>query len=135
MKFREFVNRRMTAAMAVPLLAIGGLWTVGAANGHLPFVSNPPASVQAATRSPGADSRGFSRVVKMVMPSVVNISSSRIQKASEMRGGRGAPEMDPLFPPILWRGIWPALQCSKRPAREEFGLGRDRESRRIRVNQ
>jgi serine protease Do len=55
------------------------------------------ASIKEATHSGSEDVRGYSRVVKEVLPAVVNISSSRVtkQETSGMQGGQ--PPMDPFF--------------------------------------
>src|ERR1035438_6303503 len=42
------------------------------------------------------DARGYSRVVKEVVPAVVNISSSRVTK-NETSGMQGQPSMDPFL--------------------------------------
>src|ERR1700676_2023485 len=69
---------------------------------------NPAATLKTVNRSEAAAGRGYSGVVKRVIPAVVNISSSRVVK-SEMGGGgmgrrgRGQGDqdqglgMDPFF--------------------------------------
>ena len=54
------------------------------------------ASIKEAGHSGSEDMRGYSRVVKEVLPAVVNISSSRVTK-QEATGMRGQPSMDPFF--------------------------------------
>jgi len=54
------------------------------------------ASIRVATPSGSEDARGYSRVVKEVVPAVVNVSSSRVTK-EETSGMRGQPSMDPFF--------------------------------------
>src|SRR5580698_9196430 len=59
---------------------------------------NPPATVKTATRSEAAAGRGYSAVVKRVIPAVVNISSSRVIKPeSGSKRNQQMPEMDPFF--------------------------------------
>jgi len=62
--------------------------------------TNPPATVKTAQRSEAAAGRGYSAVVKRVIPAVVNISSSRVIKpeAGSMRNQGQIPQgMDPFF--------------------------------------
>jgi serine protease Do len=54
------------------------------------------ASIKQATHSGSEDARGYSRVVKEVLPAVVNISSSRVTR-QETSGMQGQPSMDPFF--------------------------------------
>ena len=56
----------------------------------------PTASIKEAPHSGTEDTRGYSRVVKEVVPAVVNISSSRVTK-QETSGMQGQPQMDPFF--------------------------------------
>ncbi|MGD1091379.1 MAG: DegQ family serine endoprotease [Bryobacteraceae bacterium] len=59
---------------------------------------NPPATVKTATRSETAAGRGYSAVVKRVIPAVVNISSSRVVKPETSMRGQQVPQgMDPFF--------------------------------------
>ena len=95
-----FKNRRWLATVAVTTaLAVTGFLGVRAAT--LPRPENPAATVKTSPRSEAASRRGYSAVVKKVVPAVVNISSSRVVKneMSGMRGGQGQmPEgLDPFF--------------------------------------
>ncbi|HLX42191.1 MAG TPA: DegQ family serine endoprotease [Bryobacteraceae bacterium] len=96
-----FKSRRWLATAAVTTaLAVTGFLGVRAAT--LPHPDNPPANVKTAPRSEAASRRGYSAVVKKVVPAVVNISSSRVVK-NEMSGMRGQPQgempqgLDPFF--------------------------------------
>jgi serine protease Do len=84
-------------------LAVTGMFGVRAATTH---TDNPPATIKTAPRSPETARRGYSSVVKKVVPAVVNISSSRVIKndMTSMRGSRrGMPNdqdmqgLDPFF--------------------------------------
>ena len=95
--------KKGAAVMVGTLLAVTGL--VGAIAAH-PGSENPPATLKTAPRSPETARRGYSSVVKKVVPAVVNISSSRVitsQTMNGMRGQRGQqqmpdfPGMDPFF--------------------------------------
>jgi serine protease Do len=98
-----FKGRRWLATVAVTsALAVTGFLGVRAAT--LPRPENPPANIKTAPRSEAASRRGYSAMVKKVVPAVVNISSSRVVK-NEMSGMRGlhSPQgempqgLDPFF--------------------------------------
>ena len=108
---RNFLGNRTprwkkgAAVMVGTLLAVTGFIGVKAAEVH---GQNPPATIKTAPRSPEAARRGYSSIVKKVVPAVVNISSSRVVNTSSMNGMRGqrGPQMpgdqnmqgmDPLF--------------------------------------
>src|SRR6516164_3888609 len=55
--------------------------------------ANPPATVKVADASEGPSSSSFAPVVKKVLPSVVNISSSKVVKAAPQMDAR----LDPFF--------------------------------------
>lgn len=86
-------NKFLTFSLAATM-AVTGFFGVRAAT--LPRV-NPAASIKTASRSEAAAGRGYSAVVKRVVPAVVNISSSRVVKPEEnaMRGGPHG--LDPFF--------------------------------------
>lgn len=98
MRLREYMgSRRKAVVFAAAALTIGcalGVAAVTVAHPH----SGPwaPASIKVASYSGSEDTRGYSRVVKEVVPAVVNISSSRVTK-EETSGMRGQPSMDPFF--------------------------------------
>src|SRR5579872_1164853 len=70
--------RPRTAAVAVALaLALGGF---GIARANRIGSTNPPASVKLADANEGPSRTGFAPVVKKVLPTVVNISSSKVVK-------------------------------------------------------
>jgi serine protease Do len=69
------------AAVALgSLLAVTGFLGVRAAT---TLSNNPPATIKTAPRSPEAARRGYSGVVKRVVPAVVNISSTRMVGGDE----------------------------------------------------
>jgi serine protease Do len=76
----------------VATLALAGFYELGAAGVGQ---KNPPATVHATTRSEAASGRGYSGVVKKVLPAVVNISNSHVVKNET--GLEGAQGMDPFF--------------------------------------
>ena len=58
-----------------------------------------PASIKVASHSGTEDARGYSRVVKEVVPAVVNISSSRVSRQETGRM-QGLAADGPVFPPV-----------------------------------
>lgn len=88
MKFEFPKGRRwlMTASLAA-LVAVTGFYGIRAAE-------NPTPTVSMSTRSEAASGRGYSAVVKRVLPAVVNISSSKVVKQTALEGGQG---LDPFF--------------------------------------
>ena len=97
MRFGRYLrSRRKAVFLAAATLAIGcalGVAAVTAGDSHSgPW---PPASIRVAAHSGSEDARGYSRVVKEVLPAVVNISSSRV--ARQETGGMQGQPMDPFF--------------------------------------
>jgi len=64
--------------------------------------ANPPATLKLADPSEGASKTSFAPVVKAVLPSVVNISSSKVVKASAE--GMEQLQMDPMFRQFFGQG-------------------------------
>src|SRR5579871_6129118 len=97
MSTQFFHHRRSlaTVALATAMAVTGFLGLRAATVGH--NGNNPAPSVKVATRSEAAAGRGYSAVVKKVMPAVVNISSSKGIKADRQGGGFGQQEVDPFF--------------------------------------
>ena len=94
MKFGEFLGSRRKAVLFATA-SIGcalGVAAVTAAHHTGPW---PSASVKQAQRAGTEDVRGYSRVVKGVVPAVVNISSSRVTK--QETSGMRDQQMDPFF--------------------------------------
>lgn len=86
------ILRRPKAAAVAAVLAIGlgGLAVKGA---EQLGIINPPASMKVANADEGPSRNTFAPVVKRVLPTVVNIQSSRMVKTS-MQGGQ---DMEPFF--------------------------------------
>src|SRR3984957_6320576 len=88
MKSEFFRGRRSIATVAlVAALAVTGFYGLRAADNQAP-------TVKTALRSEAAAGRGYSAVVKRVVPAVVNISTSKMVKQTAMDMPEGA---DPLF--------------------------------------
>ena len=94
MNIKFFQGRRTlaTASMTVALAATG-MFVLGATEGKLPF-THPAPTLKMAPRSEAAAGRGYSAVVKRVLPAVVNISSSKVVKESVQEMPQG---LDPFF--------------------------------------
>ena len=88
MKFELSKGRRwLTTASLAALVAVTGFYGIRAAE-------NPTPTVSISTRSEAASGRGYSAVVKRVLPAVVNISSSKVVKQTALESGQG---LDPFF--------------------------------------
>src|SRR5579862_1680645 len=92
----RFVNSRRALGASVAVataLAVTGFLGLHAATAE----HNPPATIKTGPRSESAAHRGYSAVVKRVVPAVVNISSSRVVK-TDTRGFNGDDQgLDPFF--------------------------------------
>jgi serine protease Do len=88
MKSEFFRGRRWLATSAmVAALAVTGFYGLRAAE-------NPAPTIKTAARSEAAAGRGYSAVVKRVVPAVVNISSSKMVKQTAMEMPEGS---EPFF--------------------------------------
>jgi serine protease Do len=95
MKMEFFKGRRWLATVSVAtVLAVTGFYGLRAATlGKLGF-ENPAPTVKMVSRSEAAAGRGYSAVVKRVLPAVVNISSSKVVKQTALEIPQG---VDPFF--------------------------------------
>src|SRR5215471_18974139 len=87
---RSFIFSKPAAVVLGVLLGAAG---IGIAHTTQKAASNPPATVKVAEANEGPSKNSYAPVVKNVLPSVVNISSSKVVKAGPEAGG----QMDPLF--------------------------------------
>jgi serine protease Do len=103
----KFEIRRSVAVLAIVCASIGGglvaSYSIGQ-HGNVPvFVS----TAQAATVEPSGLAQSFSPVVKRTAPAVVNISTTKVIKASDQmqrRGRRGQqPQQNPFFDDPFFR--------------------------------
>jgi serine protease Do len=121
MKSTFFGGRRGLAAVSLTTaLALTGL--VAATTGHLPF-TGPRPTVKVAARSEAAAGRGYSSVVKRVLPAVVNISTSKVVKSdmSGINGMNGPQGLDPFFRQFFGDDFGRRFQVPKE--RREHALG------------
>src|SRR5580704_10796698 len=82
-----FRGRRWLATLSIATaLAVTGFYGLRAAE--------PGNTIKTATRSEAAAGRGYSAVVKRVLPAVVNVSTSKMVKQTAMEMPDGA---DPMF--------------------------------------
>lgn len=97
MRFAKYLGSRPKA-----VLLTAATFTIGCALGVAAVTAEhhsgpwPPASIKVAPHSGSEDARGYSRVVKAVVPAVVNISSSRVTR-QDTSGMQGQSQMDPFF--------------------------------------
>jgi serine protease Do len=93
---KDFLKGRRglaTLTLAAALAATGFYGLRAASLGTLPFEHAAP-TIKTAARSEAAAGRGYSAVVKRVVPAVVNISSSKVVKQAAMETPQG---VDPFF--------------------------------------
>jgi serine protease Do len=118
MKIEFFRGRRFaTAFLTVALAATGFYGLLAADQGKLPF-SHPTPTLKIAPRSEAAAGRGYSAVVKRVLPAVVNISSSKVIKETAQDMPQGA---DPFFRQFFDDGS--GQRFNKPQQHREKGLG------------
>ena len=116
----EFLKGRrwMATVASVAALAVTGFLGLRAAElVKLPF-ENPAPTIKTATRSEAAAGRGYSAVVKRVVPAVVNISISKVVKQTAMEMPDGE---DQLFQQFF--GGRPGQNHSAPRERNEKALG------------
>jgi len=100
-KTEFFKGRRWLATASLATLAVTGFCGLQAAElGKLPF-ENPTPTIRTSVRSEAASGRGYSAVVKRVVPAVVNISTSKVVKQTAMEMPDG---MDPMFRQFFGNG-------------------------------
>jgi len=89
--------------------ALAATCIYGATTGKLPFEHDTP-TVKVAQRSEASAGRGYSAVVKRVVPAVVNISTSKVVKrqtgfeSDGSDGGNMPQEMEPFFRQFFGNG-------------------------------
>jgi serine protease Do len=80
--------------------------------------ANPPATLKLAAVDEGASKTSFAPIVKAVLPSVVNISSSKVVKASA--DGMEQLQMDPMFRQFFGQG---GMEAPKDHREKALGSG------------
>src|ERR1039457_517790 len=125
MKGKLEIRRWAAVLTLVTTLIFGGVVAsavIGAKHGSVPvFVT----TAQAATVEPAGNPVSFSPVVKRTAPAVVNISSTKVIKAStdtQRRGSRGRQQQNPLFDDPMFRQFFGDQNATPRDRRES-GLG------------
>jgi serine protease Do len=97
-----------SALFSKPAILLAGL-VLGASSIAIAHVTqkaatNPPATVKVADASEGPTKSGYAPVVKNVLPSVVNISSSKVVKVNHEMS---QPQMEPFFRQFFGDGDGP----------------------------
>src|SRR5579883_976021 len=112
-----FAPRSKTAAAGLAVvLALGGF---GIARASRLENANPPANVKLADANEGPSRTGFAPVVKKVLPTVVNISSSKVVKTPT--GFDGQFPDDPLFRQFFGNQFGRGFSVARE--QREHGLG------------
>jgi serine protease Do len=116
-----FMGQRWLAAVSgVTVLAFTSFIAMTAATtGHLPF-SGPHPTVKVVSRSEAAAGRGYSSVVKRVIPAVVNISSSKVTKTEVMNGSQNP---DPFFRQFFGEDFGRRFNVPKERREKALGSG------------
>jgi len=95
MNTQRFSKQSKTAMVALALaLGVGGL---GLAAAEHAWSDNPPASLKFADPNEGPSRTGFAPIVKKVLPTVVNISSSKVVKTRTGFSGQLPDELRQFF--------------------------------------
>src|SRR5437868_3965996 len=104
----KFEIRRSVAVLALSAALVGGGLVASVVSGH--HSSNVPifvSTAHAATVEPSGQMVSFAPVVKHTAPAVVNISSTKVIKASTdmptRRGRRGQQQQNPFFDDPMFR--------------------------------
>ena len=111
-----------SAVLSKPAILIAGIVlgasSIAVAHSAQKAVSNPPATLKLADSNEGPSRNSYAPVLKNVLPSVVNISTSKIVKVDHEMGER----MDPFFRQFFGSGIGP-LEEPKNHREKSLGSG------------
>jgi serine protease Do len=114
MKSEFFRGRRWLATAAmVTALAVTGFYGLRAADNQAP-------TIKTAARSEAAAGRGYSSVVKKVVPAVVSISTSKLVKQTSMEMPDG---MDPMFRQFFGNGNGRGMETPRPHTEKALGSG------------
>ena len=119
---KYFGSRRKAVIFSAATLTVGCALGLAAVTAGIHSGPWPPASIKVASHSGSEDARGYSRVVKEVVPAVVNISSSRVTK-NETSGMQGQPSMDPFLRHFFGDGGSPRFNIPKERLEKSLGSG------------
>jgi serine protease Do len=116
-----FTGRRWLAAVSVATVFVftSFIAVTAATTGHLPF-SGPHPTVKVVSRSEAAAGRGYSSVVKKVIPAVVNISISRVTKNEAMNEPQN---LDPFFRQFFGEDFGRRFNVPKERREKALGSG------------
>jgi serine protease Do len=118
MKIEFFRGRRFATASLTAALAATGLYGLRAAAAKL---ENPAPSIKVAQRSEASAGRGYSAVVKRVLPAVVNISSTKVVKET---AEEGLPQgVDPFFRQFFGNDSGPKFNVPQERREKALGSG------------
>src|SRR5690348_15029954 len=116
-----FSGRRWlaTVSVATALGFTSFIAMTAATTGHLPF-TGPHPTVKVVSRSEAAAGRGYSAVVKKVLPAVVNISSSKVTKNEAMNNYQN---LDPFFRQFFGEDFGRRFNVPKERREKALGSG------------
>jgi serine protease Do len=121
MKIEFFRGRRWLAALSLATaVAVTGFYGLRAAElGKLPF-ENPAPTIRTSVRSEAAAGRGYSAVVKRVLPAVVSVSTSKMVKQTAMEMPDG---VDPMFRQFFGNGNGQGSNMPRQRNEKALGSG------------
>jgi serine protease Do len=121
------MNSKWIVTVSLATIMAAGIY--GAETGRLPFEHTTP-TIKVATRSEAADGRGYSAVVKRVVPAVVNISTSKVVKQqtgfdedSDQGNGNMPQGLEPFFRQFFGNDFGNHLQVPRQRAEKALGSG------------
>jgi len=121
MKDTFFRGRRWLATVSLgTAIAVTGILGLRAA---VLEHENPAASIKTAQRSEASAGRGYSAIVKRVIPAVVNISSSRVVKPEAGMQGQMPQGMDPFFRQFFGDNFQQRFAVPKERVEKALGSG------------
>lgn len=118
---RSFGERglsKLGAALGVAALAVTGFFGLRAATSE----HNPPATIKTAPRSEADAHRGYSAVVKKVVPAVVNVSSSMVVK-NDTSSFNNFGDIDPFFRQFFGDNFGQRFNIPKERREKALGSG------------
>jgi serine protease Do len=119
----QFFRGRKWIATASLGAALAATAIYGATTGRLPF-EHPAPTVKVAQRSEASAGRGYSAVVKRVVPAVVNISTSKVVKQQTgLDGSEDSRGMDPFFRQFFGDDFGRRFNVPRERAEKALGSG------------
>jgi len=122
MRLKFLKDHRLLAILSVvTALAVTLSLGLGWATIGRPGSENPPAGVKVSTTLLPPSERGYSAVVKEVVPAVVNISSTKITKSDTAQ--LNGPQVDPFFRQFFGNDLFKQFAIPKERREKSLGSG------------